>query len=135
MNNPIEKPLPVIDLKNGDLIVDVDWSSTGLWVCVGTHNANVDYVDYELPDWLIGRFDYWTAWFNMNDPQHIGETLDFNLFNAYGRALAVDVKRLVGKEQRVFYGFHADNERHCSVSSEEIVLPDEERLRITILPD
>ena len=130
MNNPIEKPLPVIDLEKGDLIVDVDALSTGLWRHDHLQVCNTHYGNFDLPEWLVERFKYWTGWYNMYGPYD--ERPDKILFRAYGRSLAVDLKRFVGKEQRVFYGFHADNERKCQVSTEEIVLPDEEKVRAAI---
>lgn len=113
-----------IDLRDGDLIVDVDWSSTGLWLHRG-NVVNVSYAKYKLPPWLVERFRYWTGWYNSKIPEKFDYS-DMDLFNAYGRALAIDLKRIVGEKQRVFYGFHADNVRHCQVSTEEILVPDEQ---------
>lgn len=126
------KPHKLYVVGYGDLIVDVDWESSGLWVCEGNRAVCVSYAAYQLPGWLIERFRYWTGWYSMNDPRHAQATLDGDLFTVYGRSLAVDVKRMVSKEQRVFYGFRPDKGRRCVVSGEEIILPDEELVRRAI---
>jgi hypothetical protein len=110
-------------LRRGDLIVDVDWSSTGMWVCDPEGRVcNCAYKDFAFPKALVERFKFWTEWHDRHAPWN-GETGDYDLFRSYGRALAVDVKRSVGNQRRVFYGFYADNQRKCQVSEEEIELP------------
>jgi hypothetical protein len=117
------------DLHPGDLIVDVDWGSTGIWFCDSNGKVcNGNYKDFDLPKSLVERFRFWAAWYNSHSPWN-GETIDYDLFRAYGRALAVDLKRLVGDKARVFYDFRADNKRKCQISEEEILLPDEAKMR------
>ena len=117
------------DLRPGDVIVDVDWCSTGIWFFSKKHNhvCNGFYEDFPFPKALVERFQFWTGWYNSHAPWN-GETIDYDLFNAYGRGLAVDVKRIMGNKQRVFYNFYADNKRKCQVAEEEILLPDEKKL-------
>jgi hypothetical protein len=111
-------------LRQGDLIVDVDWSSTGIWLCYSDgKTCNASYEGFEFPKSLIERFHFWTAWHDNHSPWN-GETIDYDLFRAYGRALAVDVKRIVKDETRVFYGFYAGKKLKCQVSEEEILLPE-----------
>jgi hypothetical protein len=117
-------PQPPKRLEPGDLIVDTDWGSSGIWECTEQGVANNWDIYQQLPAWLVERFNYWTAWSSLGDPRDVNR-IDFDLFRAYGRSLAVDLKRLVGNRRRVFYGFRADNARRCQVSSEEIILPDE----------
>jgi hypothetical protein len=133
MSKSQEEPSVTIDLREGDLIVGLDYCSTGLWIYDGVLVRNTPYSNYHLPGALVERFKYWTGWYNIYGPYDEG--LDWDLLHAYGRSLAVDLKRLVGNEKRVFYGFRADNERHCSVSSEEILLPDEQKVQAAIPPD
>ena len=119
----------IYDLRPDDLIVAVDWCSTGIWFCDSRGKVcNASYKDFELPKSLVERFKFWTSWYNSHSPWN-GETIDYALFAAYGRGLAVDLKRIVGDKSRVFYGFRADNKRKCQISEEEIALPDKETMR------
>ena len=88
------------------LMVDVDWSSTGLWVKIKDDGfANTQYEYYDLPQWLLDRFNYWTELFNSQEPTTIEEDLDWDSFNAYGLSLAIDLKRVLGDGYRIFYGY------------------------------
>ena len=117
------------DLRPGDVIVDVDWCSTGIWVCNANGKVcNGNYMDFDLPKPLLERFGFWTTWYNSHEPWN-GETINYDLFRAYGRGLAVDLKRIVGNKSRVFYGFYFDQKRKYPVSEEEIVLPNEDGLQ------
>ena len=93
-------------LQLRDLIVDVDWGSSGIWICTKDGIPNDHYSNHDLPEWL-----------------------------AYGRSLAVDLKRVLGKKQRVFFWFHCvPKAARAFESFEEIVLPDEEKVRLSIPP-
>ena len=116
-------------LRLGDLIVDIDWGSSGLWMCTKRGYRNENYRRHHLPKWLVTRFRYWTAWYNSHSPWN-DEKIDYSLFQAYGRSLAVDLKRVVGTKRRVIFWLYglplsaADFELF-----EEIVLPDEKDVR------
>lgn len=87
------------------LMVDVDWSSTGLWVKIKDNGwANTDYEYYNLPSWLIDRFNYWTELFDSQEPTTIEEDLNWDNFNAYGLSLAIDLKRVLGEKYHIYYG-------------------------------
>jgi len=86
------------------VLVDLDVSSTGIWVKGG--NASYDYFD--LPPWLIARFEFWTWWYNRWEPwtdKDGGKDRkpDDELFQAYGLSLAVDLQRVLGPDVEVFY--------------------------------
>ena len=114
---------PQHNLQQGDLVVDSDWGSTGIWKWHHGELLNDRYTNHKLPDWLVERFKYWTGWYNSHAPWE-GETIDYELHRAYGRSLAVDLKRVLGIKQGVFYGL-----------KDEIILPDEEKVRSSIPPD
>ncbi len=105
-----------------DLRVDIDWGSSGIW----TRDLKMrHYSDLKLPDWLVDRFRYWIGWYNSQQPERVSETLDSELFDAYGLSLAVDLKRVVGERRRVFYVGR----------KKEIVLVDERRVRESVPPE
>ena len=94
------------------LMISKDWGSTVVWLrdeTGGMANCTTyEGFDFNFPEWLIRRFDFWSAWYESNDPLHIEETLDLRLFNAYGISLAIDVKRIVKDRYVVYYS--ADQE-------------------------
>jgi hypothetical protein len=93
---------------DNQLKVDIDWSSTGLWVKIKNNGwANTYYKNYELPQWLVDRFNYWTELFNAQKPEANEEDLNWDQFEAYGASLAIDLKRVLGEEYDVFYGSKA----------------------------
>lgn len=87
------------------LKADIDWSSTGKWVKIKNAGwANTQYEDYDLPKWLIERFNYWTEFYNSYPSETIEKDMNWDQFEAYGISLAVDLKRVLGNEYNVFYG-------------------------------
>lgn len=86
------------------LKVDIDWSSTGLWVKIKNNGwVNAQYDDYNLPRWLVERFDYWTKLYNSYPPETIDNEINWDQFEAYGISLAVDLKRVLGDDYNVFF--------------------------------
>lgn len=88
------------------LVIDKDWGSSVLWGPSKKYGGLANYSTYEefgFPDWLIRKFDFWSAWYEHNDPLRMDETMDWELWNAYGIALAIDVKRIVGDKYAVYY--------------------------------
>ena len=133
--NKAKKPKQTPQLRVGDLIVDVDWGSSGIWICTKSGIPNDHYSNHDLPRWLVERFKYWTGWWNSHATWE-GETIDYSLFQAYGRSLAVDLKRVLGKKQRVFFWFHCVPEAAKAFEVfEEIVLPDDKKVRAAIPGD
>ena len=91
------------EYPQGALNVDLDWGSTGIWVRVDDHWANAsDYTRYDLPEWLVRRFDYWSSWYESHDPCQIDWPDAANL-EAYGLSLAIDLKLFLQDTFRVFY--------------------------------
>lgn len=89
--------------------VEVDWSSTGIWVKIKNNGwANAQYEDYDLPQWLVDRFNYWTELFNSQEPETIENDLNWDQFEAYGLSLAVDLKRVLGDDYNIFYGSQSE---------------------------
>jgi len=82
-----------------------DWCSTGIWVIdepmQKTAGANADYEDYDLPDWLVARFDYWTDWWNSWEPWQTRDAEEDYLMDAYVLSLAMDLKRVLGPDYYV----------------------------------
>jgi hypothetical protein len=110
---------PHCSSQGDDLHVDIDWGSTGIWI----DGRNLSqYSCLNLPDWLVERFRYWTGWYNSHEPWN-GETIDQELFDAYGWSLAVDLKRVVGESHRIFW------------RKKEIRLVDENKVRNSIPPE
>lgn len=111
---------PKYDTDKGILVVDIDWSSTGIWIreSNGRH-ANLPYDSLDLPPWLVARFEYWTWWYNRSAPWRSDardRDPDNVLFGAYGFSLAVDLKRVVGDR------FHVEYRK------KEIVVPNPEKV-------
>ncbi len=86
------------------IYVDVDWGSTGIWIVEPGLYANADYALFDLPEWLVERFDYWTWWFNGMPFGGFSNQTDWEEFTAYGRSLAIDLKLVLGNEYEVRYG-------------------------------
>jgi hypothetical protein len=96
------------EYAENQLKVDIDWSSTGLWIKIRNNGwANTYYENYDLPQWLVDRFNYWTELFNAQKPETINKDLDLDQFEAYGTSLAIDLKRVLGKEYDIYYGSKA----------------------------
>jgi hypothetical protein len=97
------------------LIVDTDWSSTGIWIRESDGiKRNMGYERLNLPPWLVARFEYWTWWYNRWEAWTTGadeREPDEILFEAYGYSLAIDLKRVVGGRY------------HVEFRDKEIVLP------------
>jgi hypothetical protein len=86
-----------------DVLVDKDWCSTGLWVRGRTSAwANAPYSIFELPNWLLERFEYWSNWFDQCTPEHLNDRPDWKAFCAYELSLAIDLKRVLGDTVHVF---------------------------------
>ena len=94
------------DKRPNLLLVSKDWGSTVLWGYVeGGHMANYStYERFGFPDSLIRRCDFWSGWYEHNDPLQIEKTLDWSLWEAYGLALAIDIKRILRDRYAVYYG-------------------------------
>ena len=106
MNESQETSMSVrTDDRPNILMVSKDWGSSVLWVRSKTGGmANCcTYDRFNLPDWLIRKFDFWSGWYEHNDPCEIEKTLDWPLWEAYGLALAIDLKRIVRDEYVVYY--------------------------------
>jgi hypothetical protein len=95
------------------VFVDMDWGSTGLWVPYDEddHLANVSYESFGLPKELLERFYEWGKWYNDQLPGASDEEnkMDRKLFESYGLAIAIDLKRFLGDSYRVFMGGYADH--------------------------
>jgi len=94
-------------MKN--LYVEADWGSSGLWTD-NDDEQGVCMVEYEkvnLPKELSDRFTFWHDWFDMRPPEMESTDKDFDriLWENYGYALAVDLKRFVGDKYHVYYGY------------------------------
>lgn len=107
-----------------ELYVDIDWGSSGIWsIEDGRGYVNDIYGNFDLPDWLVKRFQYWTGWYNCeHQPGDINEKMDWESFNAYGLSLAVDLKRVVGDKYKVFWWADSKVPRE---QPKEMFLPDE----------
>ncbi len=94
----------------------VDWGSTGLWVPKrgdsGIYLANASYERFGLPEDLVRRFEYWTAWFDNRkfELRDIKHQMDYKLFRAYGLSLACDLKLFLKDTYKVFYGHKTDHD-------------------------
>ena len=62
------------------------------------------YQGLDLPQWLIDRMEYWSAWYESYVPEEIEVKMDWESFEAYGLSLAIDLKRIVGNRYVVYYG-------------------------------
>ncbi len=82
--------------------IDVDWCSGGIWQIptIGHPYAGIciNYESLGLPDWLIRRFEYWTAWHDSHEPWRSVVGIDTDLYSAYAMSLAIDLKRFLGKD-------------------------------------
>ena len=90
------------------LMVSQDYGSSAVWLRnQGGGMANCSSYngfDFNFPDWLICKLDFWSAWHEReNDPNEEEGTIDWTLFHAYGLSLAIDVKRIVGDKYVVYY--------------------------------
>jgi hypothetical protein len=93
------------DERPNILMISKDWGSTGVWVRTqsgGMANCTT-YDRFNFPEWLVRKFDFWSVWYENNDPLEIEKILDSSLWNAYGLSLAIDVKRIVGDRYVVYY--------------------------------
>lgn len=87
------------------IVVDLDWSSTGLW----SNGHGVPYDHLEIPPWLLARFEFWSWWHSRSEPwanPREGATPngpDQALFDAYGLSLAIDLQRCLGTDYEVRY--------------------------------
>jgi hypothetical protein len=90
------------------LRVDVDFGSSGIWEirepkqryagCCWLHLEGI------LPAWLVKRFDFWAAWYDVQEPWNGLPRVDSELFEAYGRSLAIDLKCVLGDDYYVEFG-------------------------------
>ena len=107
--------MPKYDTDKDILVVDVDWSSTGIWIRgADGRNKHLGYDWLILLPWLVARFEYWTWWYNRWEfwtPGAEDRKPDDTLFEAYGFSLAIDLKRVVGDRY------------HVEFRKKEIVLP------------
>lgn len=86
-----------------DVLVNKDWGSTGVWVPSRSGGwANTSFASLNLPDWLVERFVFWSAWYESRTPEKIDEEFDWDSWNAYELSLAIDLKNFLGNEHRVF---------------------------------
>ena len=94
------------------LVVDLDYSSTGIWSKGKDHNSNASYDWLKLPAGLMARFEYWSWWYNRYEPwakDSEARAPNEKFFEAYGLSLAIDLKRLVGDKFHVeFRGEHIE---------------------------
>ncbi len=108
--------------KNQPIYVHIDYGSTGLWVPSksGEGLGNASYDSYNLPKDLLDRFHIWEGWFTDRRPEDSDENqkMDWKLFDSYGRALAIDLKRFLGKDYHIFYGDVKDCEEIIFVDRE-----------------
>jgi hypothetical protein len=107
----------LLDEYKALLRVWVDYGSGGIWEIKEpkqkhagkgwTHDPAI------LPVSLQERFDYWTSWHDFQEPWNGWPGPDNHLFEAYGLALAIDLKRVLGDDYYVEYGdreIHDDRE-------------------------
>ena len=94
------------DKRPNLLMVSKDWGSTVLWGYLENgHMANYStYERFGFPDSLIRRCDFWSGWYENNEPCRIEETLNLQMWEAYGLALAIDIKRFVRDRYIVYFG-------------------------------
>lgn len=82
------------------LRVDVDWGGTGIWEIPTIDHPhagmNRSYESLGLPQWMIGRFEYWTSWHDSHEPWKTTPGYDSQLYFAYAMSLAIDSKRFLG---------------------------------------
>lgn len=96
-------------LKGRFFRVDIDYGSSGIWetdrpCLVGGMGCNLDYDEFELPEWLLQRFLFWEHWHNQFSPMdNLPIDFDWESFSAYGRSLAVDLKYHLGPNISVCY--------------------------------
>ena len=108
-----------MNTKNRTLIsVDLDWGSTGLWIYESARDgwSNLSYNYLALPDWLVGRFVFWTDWHNRKIPEDYQMPGDEEeLFNAYQLSLALDLRRFLDQCQPAKYEVRCGRERAVEV--------------------
>lgn len=96
-------------LKGRFFRVDIDWGSSGIWetdrpCLVGGTGYNMGYEEFELPGWLLKRFQFWEHWHEEFSPMdNLPIDFDWASFDAYGRSLAVDLKYHLGPDISVCY--------------------------------
>lgn len=87
------------------IVVDLDWSSTGIWL----NGGNVSYDRFNIPPWLLARFEFWSWWYNRWEPwRNTQEEAqlrepDEELFDAYGLSIAIDLQRHLGPTFAVLF--------------------------------
>ena len=95
--------------KKDSIYIWHDWSSTALWVLregepkgVG---SNAAYENYGIAADLRARFEFWTSWHDAYKVEYSDEKNNFDreLYDAYGTALAIELKLFLGDKHRVFY--------------------------------
>jgi len=113
---PRTKKRPLNEYK-ALLRVWVDYGSSGIWEIKEPKQRiagkNWSYDDALLPSWLRERFDYWTSWFDVQEPWNGSPEPDGKLFHSYGFSLATDLKRVLGDDYYIEYGdreIHDDRE-------------------------
>lgn len=90
------------------LRVDVDYGGSGIWEIPEPRyrygGTSISYESLRLPAWLIERFDYWTSWYELDEPWRSSEKKDSELYRAYALSLAIDLKRVLGGDYYIECG-------------------------------
>lgn len=98
---------------SNEMLIDHDWSSTAVWVRVKDGGwANSDYDDYPLSEELIQRMRYWCDWHDSYEPHLITTEMKWDAWNAYGYALAIDAKRELGSDYKIYFSNNEEIEIH-----------------------
>ncbi|NJD37464.1 MAG: hypothetical protein FIA89_03960 [Geobacter sp.] len=93
-------------LKGRFFRIDIDCCSSGIWETDGLcgRKVNIDYDEFELPEWLLKRFYFWEHWYDQFSPMdNLPIDMDWQSFYDYGRSLAVDLKYHLGPDISVCY--------------------------------
>jgi hypothetical protein len=105
--------------QNRTLIsVDLDWGSSGLWIYETARKgwSNLSYNYLALPDWMVGRFAFWTDWHNRKIPENYQMTSDeVEMFIAYQLSLALDLRRFLDQSHPGKYEVRCGRERVVEV--------------------
>ncbi len=65
--------------------------------------GNVDYDFVDISKELVSRMEYWCGWRRSSGTHSQGPDFDKADWEAYGQALAIDLKRELGDNYRVSY--------------------------------
>ena len=85
------------------ILVDNDWCSSSLWVPSSSGGwASCDHHFFDLPKELLDRCDYLSDWFESYIPESDSPEPDWNAYNSYKFALAIDLKRHYQESAQIF---------------------------------